>query len=364
MKLSSRQRTTRNNRRHRLSGERRTQAIPGRAATTTVNLITAEQTNEPPPPLPEYDQPPAPDADYLWTPGYWAWSPEGYYWVPGAWVAAPYAGALWTPGYWGFYGGRYRFHHGFWGLHIGFYGGVNYGFGYFGYGYDGGYWDHDHFRYNTAVNRIDVNRIHNVYARNVPDNYRTSNSRVSFNGGTGGVAARPSAEEQVAEHEQHVPATSMQTQHEQAARSDRTLLASVNHGRPAIAATAKPGEFHGQGVVAARAAGSTENQPVPRPSNPNRPMNTVANNRATPNNSVPRPPNNNTPNNNRPGNAGMSANRSVNDRSSDNRPPSNPPNMARANPSHGNASRPPQPNHSAKPSEPKGNPHSEERKER
>ena len=42
---------------------------------------------QPPPPLPDYDQPPAPGDDYLWTPGYWAWSPEdGYYWVPGSWA--------------------------------------------------------------------------------------------------------------------------------------------------------------------------------------------------------------------------------------------------------------------------------------
>src|SRR5436190_3412318 len=34
------------------------------------------------------------------------------------------------------------------------------------------------------------------------------------------------------------------------AAANRELLASINHGKPAIAATAKPGEFSGQGVVA------------------------------------------------------------------------------------------------------------------
>ncbi|MGC9199973.1 MAG: hypothetical protein ACP5E5_13725 [Acidobacteriaceae bacterium] len=34
---------------------------------------------EPPPPLPEYDRPPCPGPNYLWTPGYWAWGPYGYY---------------------------------------------------------------------------------------------------------------------------------------------------------------------------------------------------------------------------------------------------------------------------------------------
>ena len=90
----------------------------------------------------------------MWTPGYWAWGPGGYYWVPGAWVEAPYMGALWTPGYWGFYGGRYMFYPGHWGLHIGFYGGINYGFGYVGFGYEGGYWNSGHFFYNRVYNNI------------------------------------------------------------------------------------------------------------------------------------------------------------------------------------------------------------------
>jgi hypothetical protein len=55
-----------------------------------------------PPPLPEYDQPPCPGDDYIWTPGYWNYASDGYYWVPGAWVNAPYQGALWTPGYWSY----------------------------------------------------------------------------------------------------------------------------------------------------------------------------------------------------------------------------------------------------------------------
>ena len=85
--------------------------------------------DQPPPPLLDYDQPYDPGDDYIWTPGYWAWSPDGYYWVPGAWVEAPYEGALWTPGYWGYYHDHYRFYRGYWGQYVGFYGGVNYGFG-------------------------------------------------------------------------------------------------------------------------------------------------------------------------------------------------------------------------------------------
>ena len=51
-----------------------------------------------------------------------------------------HVGVLWTPGYWGFVGGVYMFHAGYWGPHIGFYGGVNYGFGYGGVGFVGGRW--------------------------------------------------------------------------------------------------------------------------------------------------------------------------------------------------------------------------------
>ena len=84
------------------------------------------QAPDPPPPLPEYSQPECPGDGYLWTPGYWSYAPEGYYWVPGAWAQPPQVGFLWTPGYWGYSGGRYRYNYGYWGPHIGFYGGINY----------------------------------------------------------------------------------------------------------------------------------------------------------------------------------------------------------------------------------------------
>ena len=89
-----------------------------------------------PPPLPVYEQPVCPDDGYIWTPGYWAWSDDDgdYYWVPGTWVLAPEVGYLWTPPYWGWDDGRFLFYDGYWGPHVGFYGGINYGFGYFGEG--------------------------------------------------------------------------------------------------------------------------------------------------------------------------------------------------------------------------------------
>jgi hypothetical protein len=123
-----------------------------------------EQIYQAPPALPEYDQPPAPGDGYIWTPGYWAWGPGGYYWVPGAWVLAPYDGALWTPGYWGYGGSGYFWNAGYWGPVVGFYGGINYGFGYFGTGFCGGYWRDHRFWYNSLYAHVGIG-FHNVYAQ-------------------------------------------------------------------------------------------------------------------------------------------------------------------------------------------------------
>ena len=59
-----------------------------------------------PPALPFYDQPVCPGDGYLWTPGYWGWGDGGF-----------------------------LFYDGYWGPEVGFYGGINYGFGYWGGGY-------------------------------------------------------------------------------------------------------------------------------------------------------------------------------------------------------------------------------------
>ena len=207
-----------------------------------------------PPALPVYVQPVCPGDNYIWTPGYWAYSEddEDYYWVPGTWVLAPTPGYLWTPGYWGWNDRAYVWNDGYWGPHMGFYGGVNYGYGYGGEGYQGGYWRGDNFYYNRTVNNVNVTEIHNVYSKTVVNNY-TSVNRASFNG-PGGVGRRPTPQEETYAHEQHTQPTTAQTEHRHAAASDRSQFASVNHGKPAIAATAKPGNFKGAGVVPAKAA--------------------------------------------------------------------------------------------------------------
>jgi hypothetical protein len=143
-----------------------------------------------PPELPVYEQPVCPAEGYIWTPGYWAWDDDDgdYYWVPGTWVEAPETGFLWTPGYWAWGGSSFVFYDGYWGPHVGFYGGIDYGFGYFGHGYEGGRWDNGHFLYNRAVNNVDVTIIHNVYETRVVNETRVT--RVSYNGGNGGINER------------------------------------------------------------------------------------------------------------------------------------------------------------------------------
>ncbi|HTU33462.1 MAG TPA: YXWGXW repeat-containing protein [Candidatus Acidoferrum sp.] len=162
-------------------------------------------------------QPMCPGPGYLWTPGYWAYGSAGYYWVPGAWVMPPQAGLLWTPGYWGWGDGVYVWHRGYWGPHVGFYGGINYGFGYFGTGFVGGHWQGGHFFYNTAVWHVNTHVIHNVYVdRTVVRDVHVN--RVSYNGGRGGIVARPTPEEARYRNERHFGATPMQARHEQSFR--------------------------------------------------------------------------------------------------------------------------------------------------
>ncbi len=205
-----------------------------------------------PPVLPVYEQPPIPAAGYIWTPGYWAYGADGYFWVPGTWVQPPTVGLLWTPGYWGWRDGVYAWNVGYWGPRIGFYGGVNYGFGYGGIGYEGGHWDNGVFAYNRTVNNFGGVSVTNVYNKTVINN--VSVTRVSFNGGSGGTNVQPTAQEQAAVHDHHIAPAATQTQQEHLASTNRALLASENHGHPAIAATSRPGEFTGQGVVAAHEA--------------------------------------------------------------------------------------------------------------
>lgn len=227
-------------------------ALSGTAFASSGSVFVS--VNFAPPPLPVYEQPLCPGPGYIWVPGYWGYGPDGYYWVPGTWVLAPFIGALWTPGYWGWTGAVYVWHRGYWGRHVGYYGGIDYGFGYFGVGYVGGYWRDRSFYYNTSVTRVDATRVHYTYNRPVQN---LNVSRASFNGGPGGTTARPTAQERIAQRESHRSSMPAQVQHERLAGRDRGLLASVNHGSPTLAATQRAGAF-GRSELQGRSAGVNE----------------------------------------------------------------------------------------------------------
>ncbi len=165
---------------------------------------------DPPPDLPDYAQPSASDDSYLWTPGSWYYSSakSDYYWVPGEWVVPPLADWLWTPPYWGYNGTRYEWHVGYWSTSVGFYGGIDYGFGYTGSGYDRS-------------------------KRNI-----TSANRVSYNGGPHGVQKTRAPLELVAERDRH-PALSAQMHLVRDAKNNREQYSRVNHGRPQTVVVAK-----------------------------------------------------------------------------------------------------------------------------
>ena len=205
-----------------------------------------------PPALPVYVQPPLPESD---TSGRRATGRTGRTATTGCLAPGrcrpsrvcfgPLAGGVEN-------NGVYVFNEGYWGPTVGFYGGIDYGYGYGGDGYQGGYWNRGAFFYNRAGNNFGNVHITNVYNRTIINNTTT---HVSFNGGQGGIIARPTPQQLTYEHVRHTPPTGLQTQHQQAASSNHDLLASVNHGRPAIAATSRPAAFTGAGVVGARAAG-------------------------------------------------------------------------------------------------------------
>jgi hypothetical protein len=224
-----------------------------------------------PPALPVYEQPPCPEEGWLWVPGYWGWDADDqdYYWVPGTWVAAPEPGLLWTPAWWGWEDGAFLFHDGFWATEVGWYGGINYGFGYWGHGFWGGRWDHDRFYYNTAVVHVNETVIRNVYIDKTVVNKVTivNNNHVSYNGGEGGIRERPRPEEERASQGRHFPPARAQEERRQMARSDPQMHASANRGRPPVAATVRPTEFKGSGAVPAREAGAPYHPPANRGGN-------------------------------------------------------------------------------------------------
>jgi hypothetical protein len=231
---------------HRLNAFMRCALVTAAIAIPSASLAQVLITIAPPP-LVVYEQPPLPGPGYIWTPGYWAYGPDGYFWVPGTWVEPPSVGVLWTPGYWGWRNGSYLWNAGYWGPTIGYYGGINYGYGYVGTGYHGGYWNGGVFAYNKTVNNFGGVHITNVYSKTVINTTTVKN--VSFNGGPGGTTLKPTAQQLTYAQQNHVQATSAQTLQQTTASTNKDLLHSVNNGKPAVAATSSAGQFTGTGVT-------------------------------------------------------------------------------------------------------------------
>jgi hypothetical protein len=219
---------------------------PRRVIAANIDMV-----NETPPPLPSYEQPAIPAQGYLWVPGFWAWrkSVPDYFWVPGTWVLPPQPGLLWTPPYWSRVDGGYAFHGGYWAEQVGFYGGIDYGYGYSGDGYQGGRWENGAFSYNRAANNLGSLGIANVYDQAVTADGNAV--RVSFNGGRRGTAARPTRDQKalLADAARHVGATTEQQKHFELAAIDRSLFSKQNNGEPGVAATRRAGVLDGAGIT-------------------------------------------------------------------------------------------------------------------
>lgn len=221
----------------------------------TDQLKVAITTHKAPPPIPDYIQPESPGDGYYWIPGYWSLSTDDYYWVPGTWVLPPADNLLWTPGYWGFENDLYGWYPGYWGDEVGYYGGINYGFGYFGSGFYGGRWDRNRFMYNTLVWRVGKN-VHNTYVENVNISHNNTN-RASFNG-SGGVEYRPN-EHEMKTIAHRVPANVIQQNHEVNMSKEKGQFMKTNP-KPAVHSMSTPGgqRFNESGLQTKGSMGRNE----------------------------------------------------------------------------------------------------------
>ncbi|MGC9199972.1 MAG: hypothetical protein ACP5E5_13720 [Acidobacteriaceae bacterium] len=124
---------------------------------------------------------------------------------------------------------------------VGFYGGIDYGFGYIGIGFFGVYWNHNHFFYNsqvTNVGRGGYSYRHAVVYNGREYSGRPSN-RVSYNGGPGGINVRPRPSEITASRFARTGALPEQRQAQNLAARNPSQLCANNRGRPALAAQSR-----------------------------------------------------------------------------------------------------------------------------
>ena len=121
---------------------------------------------------------------------------------------------------------------------VGFYGGINYGYGYPGTGFYGGAWAGGSFGYNTAVANVNRTVIHNTYNKTVVNKNVCNNCKnVSFNGGHGGMTAR--ATNAQVQARRNGDAADDRSARSGTNRQHRIAIssASVNKGKPSVTAS-------------------------------------------------------------------------------------------------------------------------------
>ncbi len=195
------------------------------------------------PPLPVYAQPPIPGPGYLWTPGYWAWDEDissDLLLDARRLVPAPKPGLLWTPGYWGSNDGVYVWNDGYWGTGSRVLWRRELRIGYTGVGFHGGHWGpgellqpvrHQRQQHHGHNQRLQSDRHHQQRQQSLrqrrpqrhksdADAYRNCWPRTS--------RIRPRR------RISSIIGSSL---------ADKELHASVNKGKPPIAAVSKAGDF-------------------------------------------------------------------------------------------------------------------------
>ena len=114
---------------------------------------------------------------------------------------------------------------GYWAQNIGYYGGINYGHGYVGRGYYGGYWRGGNFDYNRSVTNVNTTIVRSVYNCTITNNQIVNNTRISYNGGSGGVRVAPIPAELAVSRERRVAAVPAQIQQARQAAVQRSQFA-------------------------------------------------------------------------------------------------------------------------------------------
>jgi hypothetical protein len=126
----------------------------------------------------------------------------------------------------------------------------------------GGRWNNGHFFSNSSVNNLSGGNFHNVYNEKVDND---SENRASFNGGRGGTDARPTADQEAAVNQMHIPAVVAQTRQVLAARANPEQRAGVSYGNPALGSTAKSADSSQQHEAAGAKGEATETQVAVHP---------------------------------------------------------------------------------------------------